>query len=63
MITKEMIQLCRVGVFKIHGVPLKMISDKDRRFIGRFWQGLHHLLGIELVMSTSFHPQTNGQMK
>jgi hypothetical protein len=58
-----MIQLLRVHAFKIHGVPLKIISDNDRRFIGRFWQGLHHLLGIELAMSTSFHPQTNGQMK
>lgn len=62
VIIKEMIKLFRVHAFKIHGVPLKIISDKDRRFIGRFWQGLHHLLGIELAMSTSFHPQTNGQM-
>ncbi len=63
VITKEIIQLFRVHVIKTHGVPLKIISDKDRRFIGRFWQGLHHLLGIELAMSTAFHPQTNGQMK
>jgi hypothetical protein len=58
-----MIQLFRVHGFRNDGVPLKIISDIDRRFIGRFWQGLHHLLGIEFVMSTSFHPHKNGQMK
>nr|GFA21921.1 putative reverse transcriptase domain-containing protein [Tanacetum cinerariifolium] len=43
------------------GVPISIISDRDSRFISRFWQLMQEELGTCLDMSTSYHPQTDGQ--
>ncbi|KAG4045802.1 hypothetical protein PC123_g18806 [Phytophthora cactorum] len=48
-------------VFKHHGMPLDIVSDRDPRFTARFWQEVLTLLGTQLSMSTADHPQTNGQ--
>ena len=37
------------------------MSDRDPRFASRFWQALAECYGTRLSMSTSFHPQTDGQ--
>jgi hypothetical protein len=48
-------------VFRHHGIPSTIISDRDPRFISNFWQSLFTLTGTRLGMSTAFHPQTDGQ--
>jgi transposase InsO family protein len=50
-------------VYSTHGLPSSLLSDRDARFTSKFWQGLHGQLGIELLMSTSFHQNTNGQLE
>ncbi|GJS14437.1 reverse transcriptase domain-containing protein [Tanacetum coccineum] len=42
-----------------HGVPVSIISDRDSRFISRFWQSLQKALGTRLDMSIAYHPQTD----
>jgi hypothetical protein len=54
-------RLFRDRVFAIHGMPTVIISDRDTRFTGAFWQELMTLLGVKHKMSTAFHPQTDGQ--
>ena len=44
-----------------YGIPTSLISDRDPRFTGKFWQSLAAILGIKLAMSTANHPQTDGQ--
>ena len=46
---------------KYWGIPETIVSDRDPRFMGRFWTEVFKLLGSELHFSTSFHPQTDGQ--
>ena len=49
------------NIFTYHGLPIKIVSDRDAKFTSNFWQGLFALLGTKLAMSTAFHPQTDGQ--
>ena len=48
-------------IYKHHGLPRKIISDRDSRFTGNFWSELMKLLKVKLNLSTAFHPQTDGQ--
>jgi hypothetical protein len=48
-------------VYCRHGLARKFISDRDVRFTGLFWKELHRLLQVKLAMSSSFHPETDGQ--
>ena len=50
-------------VFKLHGMPQAMISDRDKIFTNALWQELFEMSGTELRMSTSYHPQTDGQIE
>jgi len=49
------------NVFKLHGLPQVIISDKDRIFTSTLWQELFKLTETTLNMSSSYHPQTDGQ--
>ncbi len=48
-------------VVRHHGVPHSIISDRDPRYMGGFWQELHRIVGTRLSMSTSRRPETDGQ--
>jgi hypothetical protein len=49
-------------VWKHHGTPWVVISDRGPQFVARFTPKLYKLLGIKLAMSTAYyHPQTDGQ--
>ncbi|TYK15559.1 reverse transcriptase [Cucumis melo var. makuwa] len=54
-------QLFFKHVVKLWGVPTSIVSDRDGRFIGSFWTELFSLLGTSLNISSSYHPQTDGQ--
>jgi hypothetical protein len=48
-------------IVSLHGVPLRIVSDRDAWFVSRFWQSLQKALGSKLDFSTAYHPQTDGQ--
>ncbi|GJZ24852.1 hypothetical protein Tco_0562311 [Tanacetum coccineum] len=60
----KMERLARLYLNKIvarHGVPISIISNRDSHFTSRFWQSMQEALGARLVMSVTYHPQTDGQ--
>jgi hypothetical protein len=58
---KESAELYVDHVFRFHGLSREFITDRDPRFTSAFWQEVTVLLGTITVMSSSFHPQTDGQ--
>ena len=49
------------NVWKLHGLPDRVVSDRGPQFVAEFTKELYRLLGIELATSTAYHPQTDGQ--
>ncbi|GMF59730.1 unnamed protein product [Phytophthora fragariaefolia] len=58
---KQPVRLFVDMVFRHHGMPIDIVSDRDPRFTARFWQEVFTLLGTQLSMSTADHLQTAGQ--
>ncbi|GJU71521.1 reverse transcriptase domain-containing protein [Tanacetum coccineum] len=44
-----------------HGIPASIICDRDGRFTSNFWRSFQKALGMDISMSTAYHPETDGQ--
>ena len=49
------------NVYRLHGLPKGIVSDRDTKFTGAFWRALQKMVGTDLMMSTTNHPRTDGQ--
>ena len=47
-------------VWRFHGFPVSIISDRGSDWVGQFWSSLCEIVGIEQLLSTAHHPQTDG---
>ena len=60
----QMLSLAQTFVNEIvsgHGQPVSITSDRDSRFVSKFWKTLHESMGTKLQFYTAYHPQTYGQ--
>ena len=48
-------------IVRLHRVPVSIVSDRDPQFTSRFWRSFQEALGMELHMSSTYHPQSDGQ--
>jgi len=48
-------------IVRLHGFLESIVTDRDPVFTGRVWRDLFRLSGVQLRVSSAFHPQTDGQ--
>ncbi|GAA0143744.1 hypothetical protein LIER_04354 [Lithospermum erythrorhizon] len=48
-------------IYRLHGLPMSIVSNGDRRFVGHFWRSLWRLANTKLDFGSSYHPQTDAQ--
>jgi hypothetical protein len=46
-------------IFRLHGMPKEIVSDRDTKFTSNFWKSLMVGLETKLLFSTTYHPQTD----
>ena len=59
--TEEYTRLYIKENFRLHGVPISIISERGAQFTTNFWRSFQKSLGTQENLSTTFQPQTDGQ--
>jgi len=49
------------NVYKLHGLPERMVTDRGPQFTSKFWTAIFKLLKVDTILSSAYHPQTDGQ--
>jgi len=62
-IAEGLARLFRDNVWRLHGLPESIVSDRELQFAAELTKKLNKMLGIQTKLSTVFHPQTDGQTK
>jgi transposase InsO family protein len=57
----DIAQLFLDNIYKLHGLPFSIMSDRDTIFTSKFWKGLMEKVGVKLNYSTIYHPQSDGE--
>ncbi len=58
---EETAQLILDEIVQLHGLPEEIVSDRGPQFASKFWHRLFKLLGVDIRLSSAFHPETDGQ--
>jgi transposase InsO family protein len=60
-IVLSVVKLFMTHIYKLHGLPTAIVSDHDKIYTSQLWGELFRLAGVELRMSSAYHPQSDGQ--
>ena len=56
-------KIYRDNIWKLHGIPRKILSNRGLQFTSKFMEEFTRALGTKRQLSTAYHPQTDGQME
>jgi len=56
-------KIYRDKIWKLHGVPRKILSDRGLQFASKFMEEFTKVLGTKRQLSMAYHPQTDGQIE
>ena len=59
--TEGIAKIYRDEIWKLHGIPKKILSNRGLQFVSRFMEELTKALGTKRMLSTAYHPQSDGQ--
>jgi transposase InsO family protein len=49
------------NIYRLHGFPTNIVSDRGLQFISKFWKRFFKLLKVKINLSFAYHPETHGQ--
>ena len=58
---EEIAKIYHDKIWKLHGVPRTILSDREPQFASRFMEELTKVLETKQILLTTYHPQTDGQ--
>jgi len=61
--SKGIAKIYRDEIWKLHGIPRKILSDRGLQFTSKFMEEFTKALETTRQLSTAYHPQTDGQTK
>jgi len=56
----KLADLFLTNIFRLHGMPRSIVSDRGPQFVSKFWKRFQSLLGCQVHLSSAFHPETDG---
>jgi hypothetical protein len=59
----NIVEIYMKEIARLHGIPKAIVSDKDTKFTSKFWRGLFKIFGTNMNFSTTYHPQSDGQIE
>ena len=59
--TDDIAKIFMKEIFKLHGLPKEIVSDRDVKFTYNFWKWLFTDWGTKLNFSTAYHPHIDGK--
>ena len=57
---KQITEVFCKNIYKLHGFPKIIVSDRDAKFTSIFWKEFCKQIEITLNMNSTYHPQTDG---
>jgi len=60
---ESVVRIYRDEIWKLHGIPRKILSDRGLQFTSRFMEQLTKALGTTRQLSVAYHPQMDSQTK
>jgi len=60
---EEIAKIYHDEIWKLHGIPRTILSNRGPQFASRFMKDLTKALRTKQMLSTTYHPQTDGQME
>jgi transposase InsO family protein len=60
---EEIVRLFVDNIYRYLGLHDDIISDRGPQFMSKFWRSLFEILKVDIKLSSTFHPQTDGQME
>ena len=61
VLSEAIAKIYRDDIWKLHGIPRRILSDRGPQFTSKFIEEFTRVLGTKRQLSTAYHPQTDGQ--
>jgi len=61
VLSEAIAKIYRDNIWKLHGIPRRILSDRGPQFTSKFMEEFTRVLGTKRQLSTAYHPQTDGQ--